>query len=396
MAGLQDELLHATFDKNVTLGTQEAKLKGKFLFCWPYVWEEHTNWEIIQKLIETLKNWFQTRFSEEIVHNALQHVESSVVFSFYSCPSYWRQKAEEPAILAKLILYSKVVHVLFRVDDLAEEQAGEDHHRIFVQSVGRIINKILELEFDTIDDVRKDELYPLIAQIYEPVSFYMELLHDCAMDLKINYGVTKDLGKYFARTTANSYNMQTWCNYKDQSYLLNSYTQYNLRIFTGGINFSEEIIFLLERIYIPISVRINPFWLRIYEIAAFLILRANDIIGAEREWQEALRTGKRQDNVIFHRMETTNCSFEEAVSKSIRKHNLALKEFYDLFESFKTNQYDCLYELTEEEKQIFVKSTFCLSECIACNIQSQALMRRYNSRLEINFEKSTFSLIEQQ
>ncbi|CAG7733706.1 unnamed protein product [Allacma fusca] len=287
MAGLQDEFLYATFDRTVTLGTQEAKLKGKSLFCWPYVWEENTNWDILHELTETVKNWLLTRFSEDCV--ASQHVRSQTIFCFYSSPSYWRQKAEEPIICAQMISYSKVLHLVFQLDDLAE--AGEDHHRIYVQSVGRVMNNILDLEFDTFDDVRKDELYPLIAQISEPVSFYMELFHNCAMDLKINYGVTKDLEMFLPAPQAKSYNMQTWCNYKDQSYL-NSYTQYNLCIFTGGINFSLEIIFLLERIYIPISVRINQFWIRIYEIAAFVTFRANDIIGAEREWQETLRTGK--------------------------------------------------------------------------------------------------------
>ncbi|CAG7732704.1 unnamed protein product, partial [Allacma fusca] len=283
MAGLQDEFLHATFDRTVTLGIKEAKLKGKFLFCWPYVWEENTNWDIIHELTETVKNWLLTRFSVESV--ASQHVRNQIIFCFYNSPSYWRQKAKEPIIRAKLILYSKVVHLFFQVDDLTEAESGEDHHSIYVQSVGKMINKILDLEFDTIDDVKKDELYLLIAQISGQTRLFVELLHDCAMDLKINYGVTKDLGKYFARTSANCFTMQTWCNDKDQSYLLNSYTQYNLRKFTGGTNLSEEIVFLLERIYIPISVRINPFWIRTYEIAGFLPVRTNDVIGAEKEWK---------------------------------------------------------------------------------------------------------------
>ncbi|CAG7785157.1 unnamed protein product [Allacma fusca] len=390
MAVSQDEFLHATFDKTVTLGTQEVNLKGKFLFCWPYAWEENTNWDIIHQVTQSVTNWVQTRFSQANVES--QHIESSVLFAFYNSPSAWRQlSSEDPSVYAKLILYSKVMHLLFHIDDTTEAEVGEDHHGTYIMSIGRTINNILQYQFDTIDDLKKDELYLKIAQISEPAGMFMELLHDCAIDLKIHFGVTQDLGKYFARTAAYCYVMQTWCGDKDLLHLLNPYTQYHMRVHTGGVRSIYEMVFLLERIYIPKSVRENPFWIRCLEVAGFLSVRSNDIIGVEKEWRQKERTGKRVDNVIFHYMEATNCTFEEAVSRGLRKHNFALKEFYDFFEFFKSNQ-DCLYELSEEEKQIFMESTFIMSECVACNIQGQVLMRRYNSHLEFNFERSSITM----
>ncbi|CAG7815566.1 unnamed protein product [Allacma fusca] len=186
--------------------------------------------------------------------------------------------------------------------------------------------------------------------------------------------------------------MQTWCGDKDLSHLLNHYTQYNLRVYTGGVRAIHELVFLLERFYIPNSVRENAFWIRCFEVAAFLSLRTNDVIGVEKEWRHKERTGKRADNVVFHYMEATNCSFEEAVDRGLNEHNLALKEFHDFFEFLKSNQ-DCLYELNEEERQIFMKSTFIMSECVACNIKGQSLMDRYNARLNLNFERSTVSIL---
>ncbi|CAG7821860.1 unnamed protein product [Allacma fusca] len=294
MAAAQEEFLHATFDKTVTLGTEKATLKGKFLFCWPYVWEESTNWDVIHKATETVTNWARTCFPQESV--SLQLVRSSVIFSYNSCPSYWRQKPEEPSIYAKLILYSKAMHLLFQIDDTSEAEV-------------------------------------------EPARNFIDLFHDCAMDLKVNFGVTKELGQYFARSAAYCFIMQTWCDDKDQTFLLNLYTQYHLRIFPGGTNSMEELIFLLQRIYVPASVRTQiRSGIDAIKFTGFLTVRTNDVIATEKEWQDKVRIGTRVDNIVFHYMEATNYSFEEAVSRAITEHNFALKEFYDFFEYFKINQ----------------------------------------------------------
>ncbi|CAG7730927.1 unnamed protein product, partial [Allacma fusca] len=214
----QKEFLHATFDKTLTLGTQEVNLKGKILFCWPYVWEENTNWDLMHQITKDVTNWAQTRYSQANVES--HNVQSAVLFAFYNGPSAWRQlSSKDTSVYAKLLLYCKVMYLLFQIDDTTEEEVGEDHHGTYVMSIGKMMNKIFQYQFDTIDTVKNDELYLLIVKISEPAGIFMELLYDCAIDLKINFGVTKDLTKHFARQAAYCFVMQTWCGDKDLSHL---------------------------------------------------------------------------------------------------------------------------------------------------------------------------------
>ncbi|CAG7816727.1 unnamed protein product [Allacma fusca] len=379
---LQGNMLHAAFAKTLDLGSKSVDLKGKFLFCWPYIWEDTVNWENIQMLTRTVTDWVQTCLPD----TTSERVQSHVVFALYHCPSTWRHTcSKDQRSYDKLVLYSKIMHLYYEIDDTTEEEEGNAHHAPYVKSVGAMVTKILQYDFKTQEELKRDKLYGSITQISKLAGSLMELLNDCAMDLKEHFGVTKDMGQYFSRQSGYIYSMQSWCGVNNQQHYLNPYTQYHLRQFTGGICALQEIVFLLEGIHVPRSVRDNPFWARCLEVAGFLPTRVNDIISVEKEWKQVKQFGKAVDNVVFHYMDATNCTFEQAVTRGLGEHNLALKEFHDFLKYFKNNP-KMLEELTEEEKDIFARSTSVMAEYVSCGIQGQLLMRRYNSGLKLSFE----------
>ncbi|CAG7822184.1 unnamed protein product, partial [Allacma fusca] len=96
-------------------------------------------------------------------------------------------------------LYCKVMHLLFHIDDSTEAEVGEDHHGTYVTSIGELTNKIFQHQFDSADDVKRDKLHLTIVQISKSTGIFMELLYDCAIDLKQHFGMTKDLGQHFSR-----------------------------------------------------------------------------------------------------------------------------------------------------------------------------------------------------
>ncbi|CAG7827683.1 unnamed protein product [Allacma fusca] len=352
---LKEEQLHPKFDKRMNLGTNSIHFKGSFLFCHPYSWEESVNWEIIKKLTKTVTDWTQMQIPAD--EGLSEAVQCSVILGFYNCPSSWRQKSPtDPRTYAKVALLLKMVHFVVMMDDTTEGEVGKSTHSIYVLTVGNLVTQILQQDFESMEVLTSNELYHIVTQTSLQAAAYMRLLKDLAKDLKTNFGVTKELGKYFSRLTGYMFAMQSWCGCEDHSHLLNPYTQHHQRIFTGGA--------------------------RCVELAGFLPLRVNDIIGLEREWVEMRQFGKRVDNVVFHYMDASNCSFEQALTGGVNEHNLALKEFHDILEFSKSNL-EFLYDLDA----VFATSTFILGECVACSIQGQALMRRYSAGLEFTFEK---------
>ncbi|CAG7821040.1 unnamed protein product, partial [Allacma fusca] len=263
-------------------------------------------------MTETITEWVQRR----IPATTSDRVQSAVLFGLYHCPASWRRiSTADQSVYAKLALHIKVTYLFFEIDDTTEDEEGSVHHAKYVKSVGKIVNRIFRYQFETNEDIKHDSLYQSICEISRPVGSFLELLNDCAIDLKETFGVTKDLLEYYARSAGYIFSMQSWCGVKDQLHLLNPYTQYHLRIYTGGVCTMMDLIFLLEGIHIPRSVRDNAFWARYFEVSGFLPCRINDIIGVEKEWQQMKQFGKPVDNVIFHYMGATNCSFEQAVTR---------------------------------------------------------------------------------
>ncbi|CAG7732928.1 unnamed protein product [Allacma fusca] len=381
------DVLTAAFDKIVALGATQAHLKGKFLYCWPYKWEDQVNWELIQTLTKAVTAWIIGVIPG--VSNACisESVESSVIWSVLSCPSHWRHNTgNNLEAYNKLLLYCKFIHFFFIMDDETEAHIGSNEYSTFVGCVGRIVYKIIRYQVPR-TELKTDELFHYINQTSEFAGNILALIVDVAEDLKTNFGATQDSVEYLAGVSDKCFSLQAWLGRNDLSHLLNPYTQYHVRNMTGGILGGVEFVFALEEIYVPRTVRDNYFWNRCYEISGFLPLRANDVIGVEREWKAFKECGKSVDNTIYHYMETTNCSFEEAVTRCIRKHNFALKEFHDILK-YSQKGLEFLHELNEEERMIFAKSTSTMGECMAYQIQGQMLMSRYNSGLELTFEKS--------
>ncbi|CAG7692061.1 unnamed protein product, partial [Allacma fusca] len=270
--------------------------------------------------------------------------------------------------------------------DITETKEGNDDFTPYVQSIGSsLIMKVWRYQVDC-TNIKTDPLFICINDTSSYTGSLFELLIDITEDIRRSYGITEDSTEGCALQMGYMYTLRTWCGYKDQSFLLNLYTQYMLRNYIGGLLLCRELFFLLEGIQIPKRVRGNIFWDRCYEIFAFLPVRSNDIIGVEKEWRQMMTLGKPIDNVIFHYMVASNCSFEEAVSRAIRKHNLALKEFHDILRFFNNNK-GSLIDLNETEKSVFEKSTSIMAESLACHIRGQTLMFRYKAGLQLTFEK---------
>ncbi|CAG7818856.1 unnamed protein product, partial [Allacma fusca] len=323
---LQEKQRFAKFEKVLTLGDDSVKLKGEFLFCWPYSWEDKVHHVLTDKLSSDVTHWVAGLLPE--VHTAVntKYVESTAQWCVFGSPTSWRQKSlEDPEIYAKLLLYCKVIHYLFLLDDITETKEGDEGFTSYVQCVGSLIMKIWRNEVGSAN-IKTHQLFHCIYRNSAYTGSLFRLLLDITEDMRRRYGISADSSEFCARRMGSMYTLRTWCGYKDQSFLLNPFTQYLLRNYTGGILFCLEFLLLLEKVEIPTRVRENTFWSRCYEIFGFLPVRSNDIIGVEKEWIQMMKHGKRIDNVIFHYMVATSCSFEEAVARAINKHNFALKE----------------------------------------------------------------------
>ncbi|CAG7727598.1 unnamed protein product [Allacma fusca] len=344
--------------KKIDLGNGPVDFQGQFLFIWPYKWDQNIDWALVNDLYETVLTWmsdrippaqFDSKKMKTLVHDC---VLSGVLLS----PVDWVEKAPKDAgSYNKLLTFIKVHILLIVLDDIDDNELETSHHSSLVRALGCIAAKILSFEFPSVAEVSEDENFLTAVKIHGDFDAYLKLLFDVSQELQFNFGVTRESGKYFARQFRYEFELQTWCEGKDSSHLLNLSLQHQLRFFTGGVGTEQELLFLLDDIQIPRALRDNVYWTRCLEVTGFLLCRTNDIIGLERELIEQRELGKRVDNIVFIYMEVEGCTFEKALVRALREHDDALEEFHSLVK-FLQNNPQVLFDLDEESKDIFFAS----------------------------------------
>ncbi|CAG7827219.1 unnamed protein product, partial [Allacma fusca] len=185
-------------------GDTQVHLKGKFLYCWPYKWEDQVNWELIHKLTDAVTDWVGAVLPGVSAAIIPGSVESSVIWCVFCGPSYWRHNSlKDSGAYAKLLLYCKFIHTLFLLDDETEAAIGNNGYATFVGNVGRIVDNVLRYEVPRAG-LKMHELFNCVNETSEFAGDILTLLVDIAEDMKTNFAPTKDSVNYLAEMSAKT------------------------------------------------------------------------------------------------------------------------------------------------------------------------------------------------
>jgi len=374
-------------DNQVHLAESEASVySGELLYCWPYRWipdvEEYQ--PLVNQIGADVLKYSSRRLTWPEKHDPLTLIIDSIWMATFCCN--WADEAQKDSLVyRKLFLYNVFFYVLFVIDDACEKRVRDPRHAEFVQCVGRLLQKIHLLKYESADDIEQDVLLKTLLEIRPNFQVGVVLVFfDVVQDMKSEFAVTTEGMTGLARALRQVFELQTWFGSKDGSHILNLELRNDLRCRTVGYDPLLEFTMVMDGIQPTPNIRDNFYFKRFYRSAETLGYLLNDVLSVLKELQEVRETGKRVDNYILIMMELEHLTFKQALELTMKEHNKKVLEFRSEVEHLLADE-GFLIDLDDEEKKTFWQSIDYAGVIISCIMQTHLVMSRYKNKVDYEF-----------